>query len=87
MQPDIMDKMPSGDDIMREVSRLRSTITEAVDDGFRSAVKAVEQGRDLAEDAIDDARRAIKRHPQAMGMAFVVGLLLGGVAIWTIKRR
>jgi hypothetical protein len=31
-------------------------VTEAVDDGVQSALRAVKQGRDAADDAIHDAR-------------------------------
>lgn len=87
MQLDIMDKMPSGDDVLREISRIRSIATEAVEDGVKSALKAINQGRDVAEDAIDDTRRALKRHPRAMGIAFVAGALVGGILLWAGMRR
>jgi ElaB/YqjD/DUF883 family membrane-anchored ribosome-binding protein len=87
MQVDIMDKVPSADEVLHEVSRIKSIMTEAVEDGFKSAMKAINQSRDAAEDAIDDTRHAIKRHPQAMGIAFAAGMLLGGVALWAVTRR
>lgn len=87
MNTDFMDKAPSAADVMREVSRLKDTITEAVDDGFRAAMKAVDQGRDMAEDAFDDARRVWRRNPQAMGIAFAAGLIVGGFALWALRRR
>jgi len=87
MEVDIMDKVPSADEVLHEVSRIKSIMTDAVEDGFKSAMKAINQSRDAAEDAIDDTRHAIKRHPQAMGIAFAVGVLLGGAALWAVTRR
>lgn len=87
MQSDFMDKVPSADEVLREVSRIKSVVTEAVEDGFKSALKAVDRGRDVAEDAIDDTRHALKKHPQAMGIAFAAGVLFGGMVLWAVTRR
>ena len=60
MSENIFDKleMPATvEDVLREVSKIKTTVTEAVDDGVKSAVRTLKQGRDAAEDAIDDARR------------------------------
>ena len=59
---------------------------DAVDDGVKSALKAAKQGRDVAEDAIDDAKRAVKRNPlEAVGIVFAAGVLVGCIASWTIE--
>jgi ElaB/YqjD/DUF883 family membrane-anchored ribosome-binding protein len=59
-----------------------------VDDGVQSALRAVKQGRDVAEDAIYDARHAIKRNPfQAMGIVFAVGVALGSLCTLLSMRR
>ena len=80
MPENIFDKleMPATvDDVLREVSKIRTTVTEAVDDGVKSAVRAMKQGRDAAEDVIDDARRTVKRNPlQSVGVVFAVGVLV-----------
>ncbi len=81
MTPNMIDKleMPATvEDVLKEVSRIRETVTEAVDDGVKSAVRALKQGRHAAEDAIDDARHKVKQNPlQSVGLVFVVGLLAG----------
>jgi ElaB/YqjD/DUF883 family membrane-anchored ribosome-binding protein len=91
MSENIFDKleMPATvDDVLREVSKIRTTVTEAVDDGVKSAVRAMKQGRDAAEDAIDDARRTVKRNPlQSVGIVFAVGVLVGAVISMLGRRR
>jgi ElaB/YqjD/DUF883 family membrane-anchored ribosome-binding protein len=91
MSSNVFDKfeMPATvEDVLREVSKIRSTVTEAVDDGVKSAVRAIKDGRDAAEGAIDDARRTVKRKPlQSVGLVFVVGVLAGCVLSMLGRRR
>ena len=89
MPADILEKQAATvEDVLREVSRLKSVVTAAVDDGVRSAVKTIKQGRHAAEDAIDDARHAVKRNPfQALGIVFGVGMAFGALAVWMGSRR
>jgi ElaB/YqjD/DUF883 family membrane-anchored ribosome-binding protein len=79
---------PTVDDIYREVNRIKSIVTEAVDDGVQSAIRAVKQGRDAAEDAVHDARHAIKRNPlQAAGIVLAAGVVIGSlVTLFTVRR-
>jgi ElaB/YqjD/DUF883 family membrane-anchored ribosome-binding protein len=73
----------------REASRIKDMITEAVDDGVRSAMKTIKQSRRAAEDAVDDTRQAVKDNPlEAVGIAFAAGMLTGVLAAWIgMKRR
>ena len=91
MPENIFDKleMPATvEDVLREVSKIKTTVTEAVDDGVKSAVRTLRQGRDAAEDAIDDARRTVKRNPlQSVGVVFAVGVLVGAVISMLGRRR
>ena len=41
MASSILEKQASVEDVLREVSRLKSVVTEAVEDGVQSAVKAL----------------------------------------------
>jgi ElaB/YqjD/DUF883 family membrane-anchored ribosome-binding protein len=76
------------EDALREVSRIKSVVSEAVEEGMKSAMKAIKQGRIAAEDAIDDARHTVKRRPfQAMSVVFAAGVLVGGVLAWLGSRR
>jgi len=79
---------PTVDDIYREVNSIKSIVTEAVDDGVQSAIRAVKQGRDAAEDAVHDARHAIKRNPlQAAGIVLAAGVVIGSlVTLFTVRR-
>ena len=81
MPIDLMDKLQSPasvQDVIDEVSKIKSAITDAVDDGIKTALKAIKQGRDAAEDAIDDTKRAVKRNPlQAIGIFFAAGVVTG----------
>ena len=77
---DLLEKQATVEDIYREVSRLKSVVADAVDEGVQSALRAAKQGRDTATDALHDARYAIKRNPlQAAGILLAVGVLLGSV--------
>ncbi|HWE84562.1 MAG TPA: hypothetical protein VG267_06430 [Terracidiphilus sp.] len=88
MQAEITERLERVDDLLQEVSRIKSVVTDAVEDGFKSALKTVKQGRAAAEDAIDDARHAVKRNPlQALGIAFAIGVALGGLAFWGSSSR
>jgi ElaB/YqjD/DUF883 family membrane-anchored ribosome-binding protein len=80
------------EDSLSEVSRIKSVVTDAVEEGVRSARRAIKHGRHVAEDAIEGAQRTIKRRPlQAMGVVFAAGVfagvLAGGVATWFAFRR
>lgn len=76
------------DDVMREVTRFKGIVTEAVEEGVESAMRAIDQGRDAANDAIVDARRAIKKNPlQAAGIIFAAGIVMGTMLAWTTSRR
>lgn len=87
MALDLDDKQATIDDIFREVTRLKSVVTDAVDDGVQSALRAAKQGRDAAEDMVHEARYAIKRNPiQAAGIVLAVGFLLGGIIALTLRR-
>jgi ElaB/YqjD/DUF883 family membrane-anchored ribosome-binding protein len=88
MTVDLLEKQAAVNDILREVSRIKTVVTEAVDDGVQQALRAVKQGRDVAEDAIHDAKYAIKRNPlQAMGIVLVVGVAIGGLFALLSTRR
>jgi ElaB/YqjD/DUF883 family membrane-anchored ribosome-binding protein len=84
---DKLDMPATVEDVLKEVSRIRTTVTEAVDDGVKSAVRTLKQGRHAAEDAIDDARHTVKQKPlQSVGLVFVIGVLAGWV-ISALSRR
>lgn len=88
MSPDLLEKAPSISDVYREVSRMKDVVSEAVEDGMKTAVKAIKQGRHAAEDVLDDTKHTIKQKPfEAMGVVFAVGVLTGACLTWVGSRR
>ena len=86
---DLLEKQAATvEELLREVSKIKSVVKDAVDDGVKSALKTVKQSRDAAEDAIDDAKRAVKQNPlEAVGIVFVAGVLVGCLMGWVGSRR
>jgi ElaB/YqjD/DUF883 family membrane-anchored ribosome-binding protein len=73
---------------LREVSKIRSRVTDAVGDGVRSASQAIRHGRHAAEDAIEEAKHTVKQRPlQAIGTVFAAGVLAGTFFTWIGFRR
>src|SRR5690348_18338532 len=83
------------EDVMREISRLKSVVSEAVEDGVNSALRAIKQGRSVAEGAVNaagdtysDAKRMVKRNPvEAVGLCFAAGVITGCMVTWLGSRR
>ncbi len=83
------------EDLMREVTRLKTVVTDAVEDGVKSAVKTINKGRSAAEGAVnaagdyyDDAKRMVKRNPvEAAGICFAAGVVTGCLVTWLGSRR
>jgi ElaB/YqjD/DUF883 family membrane-anchored ribosome-binding protein len=87
MHADLLEKAPSVDEVLREVSRLSTTVTQAVEDGFKTAVKTVEQGRQATEDMISDGKRMMRRKPvESAGVIFAAGMLAGAFITWLACR-
>lgn len=83
MPATVFEKTASVEDALREVSKLRSIVSEAVEDGVRSANQAMKRGRHAAEDLVDDVRHSVKQRPfESLGLAFGAGLLVGGLTAW-----
>jgi len=88
MANSVLDKQPTVDDIYREVNRIKSIVTDAVDEGVQTAIRAIKQGRDTADDVVHDARFAIKRNPlQAAGIVLAVGVVIGSLFTLLTARR
>ncbi len=88
MPADVLEKPAMVEDALREVSKIGSILTDAVEDSVRSARQAIKHGRDAAEDVIEEAQHTVKQRPfQAMGIAFAAGVLAGGFLAWIGFRR
>jgi ElaB/YqjD/DUF883 family membrane-anchored ribosome-binding protein len=88
MQSGALEKPAAVEDTLREVSRIRSIVTNAVEDGIHSANQAIRHGRQAAEEAIEEAKHAVKQRPfQSVGAAFAAGILAGGLLAWIGLRR
>ena len=85
---EFLEKAPSVDEVLREVSRIRTVVAEAVEEGVKTAVNAIKQGRATAEDVLDETKHRIKRNPmEAMGVVFAAGVLTGAMITWACRRR
>jgi hypothetical protein len=60
MPADILEKPATVEDVAREVSKIRSIVTDAVEGGVRSARQAIKHGRYAAEDVIEEAQHAVE---------------------------
>lgn len=88
MPASVFEKSASVEDALREVSKIRSIVSEAVEDGVRSANQAMKRSRHAAEDMIDDVRHTVKQRPfESVGVAFGVGALTGGLLAWMRLHR
>ena len=88
MPADILEKPATVENPLREVSKIRSRVTDAVEDGVRSASQVIRHGRYAAGDAIEEAKQTVKQRPlQAMGTVFAAGILAGTFLTWVGFRR
>jgi len=88
MAVEVLERQANVDEVLSEVSRMKSMIVDAVEDGVKAALRNVRQGKELAEDAIHDARYAIKRNPlQAAGIMFAAGIVVGSLVTLISSHR
>jgi ElaB/YqjD/DUF883 family membrane-anchored ribosome-binding protein len=88
MLANVLEKPATVESSLHEVSKLRSRVTDAVEDGVRSASQTIRHGRHAAEDAIEEVKHTVKQRPlQAMGTVFAVGVLAGTLFTWIGFRR
>ena len=88
MLANVLEKTAMVESPLREVSKIRSRVTDAVGDGVRSASQAIRHGRHAAEDAIEEAKHTVKQRPlQAIGTVFAAGVLAGTFFTWIGFRR
>jgi ElaB/YqjD/DUF883 family membrane-anchored ribosome-binding protein len=84
----VLEKDAPLEDAVREVSKVRTVVADAVEEGVRSARQAIRHGRHAAEDAVEEVKHTVKQRPfQAVGLAFAAGVLAGGFLIWIGLRK
>ncbi|MGA2372920.1 MAG: hypothetical protein ACLP3R_15810 [Candidatus Korobacteraceae bacterium] len=72
----------------RKASRAASAVADALEDGVGVARRVAKQGGDAAEEFIDDTTKRLQRHPvETIVTTFAVGIGLGVLIGWMIKRR
>ncbi len=87
-QSAVLEKPTGIEDALHEVSKIRSIVTDTVENGVRSANQVIKHGRQAAEDAIEEAKHTVKQRPfQSIGVAFAAGVLAGGLLTWIGLRR
>ena len=88
MLANVLEKPATVENSLHEVSKIGSRVTDALEDGVRSASQAIRHGRYAAEDAIEEAKHTVKQRPlQAMGAVFAAGVLTGTLFTWIGFRR
>jgi ElaB/YqjD/DUF883 family membrane-anchored ribosome-binding protein len=88
MAVEFLEKPATVEDVVREFSKIKSMVSDAVDDGVRSAMRTVKQGRGMAEDVVHDAKRVVRQNPfEAVGIFFAAGVVTGALVAWMGVRR
>jgi len=88
---DVLDELaesPLGTCTAEEFEQLKEVITDAVEDGLRAARHTIKQGREVAEEAFDEAAHTVKKYPlQTVAVTFGVALATGALLGWLVSRR
>ncbi len=76
------------EDALREASKIKSAVSDAVKDKLWAASQQIRRGRHAAEDLFDEAKHAVKQRPMvAVAIAFATGLLVGGILTCAVMPR
>ena len=88
MPSDVSEKVPSLTEVLREVSWMKNVVTEAVEDGVKTALETARKSQASVQNAIEETRLQVKRSPfEAIGIVFLAGLLTGSCLTWLRCRR
>ena len=82
-------KVPESiEEALDEAARIKSLVTDAVEEGVKTALKTIKLGRHAAEDMLDDARTTTRQKPfQALATVFAAGVVAGSLLAWIGSRR
>jgi ElaB/YqjD/DUF883 family membrane-anchored ribosome-binding protein len=88
MPADILEKAAKVEDVVSEISNIKSGFSDAVEGGLRSARQAMKHASYAAEDVLEEAEHSIKQRPwETVGISFAAGLLIGTCLTWLGLRR
>jgi ElaB/YqjD/DUF883 family membrane-anchored ribosome-binding protein len=88
MPAEVLEKPGATEEARRQIPKIRSIVSDVMDDSVRSASRVIRHGRYAAEDLLDQAEHKVKQRPfQAIGTVFAAGVLLGGLVTWIGFRR
>ena len=72
----------------RKAPPVTSAVADAIEDGVGAARRVVKQGGDAAEAFFDDTSKRLQRHSvEAVITSLAVGISVGIVIGWMMKRR
>lgn len=72
----------------QKASQAASAVADAFEDGIGAVRRVAKQGGDAAEEFIDDTTKRLQRHPiETVVTTFAIGVALGTLIGWMIKRR
>jgi hypothetical protein len=72
----------------RQASRATGAIADAIEEGVGVVRRAAKQGGDVAEEFLNDTTQRIQRRPVlTVVTTFVVGVTVGTLIGWMLKRR
>jgi ElaB/YqjD/DUF883 family membrane-anchored ribosome-binding protein len=72
----------------RKASRMSSAVADAIEDGVGAGKRVAKQGCDAAEEFLDDTTKRLQRHPtEAVVASLAVGVVIGILIGWAMKRR
>lgn len=71
-----------------KASRAASAVADALGDGVGAVRRVARQGGDAAEEFVDDTTRRLQRHPvETVVTTFALGIAVGVLISWIVKRK
>ena len=75
------------DDTTHKAARAASAVADALEDGVRTAQRAVRDGSEAATELLNKTKRRFERQPfQTVAITFVAGIAAGTAISWIFKR-
>ena len=72
----------------RKALRTTSAVADAIEDGGSAAKRVAKQDCDAAKEFLDDTTKRLQRHPtETVVASLAVGVVVGIVIGWSMKRR